>query len=250
MKLSLLTLSIFIFSGLGFAQAVEPDTALVQAVKVVQAGQAKLQSTFSITENCEKAETQKFAPNIAIPNFHVVSKNSKGKPVILRGANPEDSGIEPLKALGVKTIIDLQGGDADAKFPRGSGIFNFAVKGFEPGERQEEIAEEKLKAESTPGAIRFLNFPLNSIQPVTAAEEAEISSILKEMSNPANQPVYVHCQHGHDRTGMIIALYRVKYEHMPVAQAYQEMLDMGHNPDDHVTESMDIYFYKATRGYP
>ncbi len=41
---------------------------------------------------------------------------------------------------------------------------------------------------------------------------------------------YVHCEHGQDRTGLIIGAYRVKVEHWTKEQAYQEMLRFGFHP--------------------
>jgi protein tyrosine/serine phosphatase len=56
----------------------------------------------------------------------------------------------------------------------------------------------------------------------------------------------VHCEHGHDRTGMIVALYRVCFDGWGPETAYQEMINMGHNPDDHVTQGTDVFFWQST----
>lgn len=39
--------------------------------------------------------------------------------------------------------------------------------------------------------------------------------------------VLVHCLHGEDRTGIIIAAYQIKYKKWSVEQALAEMFDMG-----------------------
>ena len=41
------------------------------------------------------------------------------------------------------------------------------------------------------------------------------------------QPVLVHCQHGSDRTGIMVAIYRVAFEGGTKAQATDEMINGG-----------------------
>jgi len=41
--------------------------------------------------------------------------------------------------------------------------------------------------------------------------------------------VAFHCSAGHDRTGIVAAYIRIKYEHWPVDQAIDEMRRYGHN---------------------
>lgn len=43
----------------------------------------------------------------------------------------------------------------------------------------------------------------------------------------ADKPIYVHCRHGRERTGIVIAAYRILYEKWPFEKAYQEWIDMG-----------------------
>ena len=214
----------------------------------------------------DSASLQTATQNIV--NFHVVVPN-----MIYRGARPgAHADIKPkdidadeyeklvlsqnmrtLKNLGVKTIVDLQGGDtsvdvripdAPAKYGRDLSLLIDLINHYlEPGERNTSIRNEQAQAKMN--QIRFEHHPLNSIQPVTAQEDIEIKNILKIMNNKDNQPVYVHCEHGHDRTGMIIALYQVCFNNQDPEAAYNDMIGAGHNPNDHVTESMDIYFWRA-----
>jgi hypothetical protein len=41
--------------------------------------------------------------------------------------------------------------------------------------------------------------------------------------------VDLHCSAGHDRTGIVVAYLRIKYQHWTVDAAIQEMRDRGHN---------------------
>ena len=42
-----------------------------------------------------------------------------------------------------------------------------------------------------------------------------------------NQPIYVHCRHGSDRTGMAIALYRINHEGWSPEDAMKEAVSFG-----------------------
>ncbi len=158
-----------------------------------------------------------------------------------------------LKKLGVNTVIDLQGGDtsvdikiaeAPAKYGRDLSLLIDLINHYlEPGERNSSIREERIQANRN--QIRFEPHPLNSVQPITSREETEIKSILRIMNSKANQPVYLHCEHGHDRTGMIVALYEVCFNGRNPEDAYSDMITAGHNPNDHVTQSTDIFFWRS-----
>ena len=60
--------------------------------------------------------------------------------------------------------------------------------------------------------------------------------------------VFIHCQHGKDRTGLLAALYRVKYQGWTPEQAHKEWAALGHSGmlDTLFTGKMDNYFWKAS----
>jgi tyrosine-protein phosphatase SIW14 len=51
------------------------------------------------------------------------------------------------------------------------------------------------------------------------------------MADSTNYPIFVHCQHGQDRTGVIVALYRIFYEQWTPQAAHDEMMNMGFHPE-------------------
>lgn len=57
------------------------------------------------------------------------------------------------------------------------------------------------------------------------------------------QPVYIHCIHGRDRTGLAIALYRIKNEGLPINAALAEAKKLGFG-DGLSTEHL-VIFMKA-----
>ena len=44
------------------------------------------------------------------------------------------------------------------------------------------------------------------------------------------KPLFVHCQHGEDRTGLAVAMFRVEEQGWSPQQAYQEALRYGYHP--------------------
>ena len=47
------------------------------------------------------------------------------------------------------------------------------------------------------------------------------------VSDPKNQPVYVHCLYGSDRTGAMVALYRMALQQWSAKAAIEEMKNGG-----------------------
>ena len=166
------------------------------------------------------------APN----NFHIIVDGA-----VYRGARPVNEGqIEWLRQnLKIKTIIDLQGRD-----PWYAAI-------FEPGEKKSQRNLEEKWAQTDNG-IAWINKPLDSINRVHCGEAKRIDHILDIIRDPKNQPVYFHCEHGKDRTGLIAALYETFYEKPNVNPevSHAEMISDGHNTT--ICGAMDIYFDLAT----
>ena len=57
-------------------------------------------------------------------------------------------------------------------------------------------------------------------------------AFLRIIKTPELQPVLVHCKHGSNRTGMMIAIYRIAYGGWSKQQAIDEMIhiDYGCHP--------------------
>ncbi len=58
-------------------------------------------------------------------------------------------------------------------------------------------------------------------------ENEDVIKFLRIATSPALQPVLVHCQHGSDRTGTMVAIYRIAYEGWTKTQATDEMINGG-----------------------
>jgi tyrosine-protein phosphatase SIW14 len=51
---------------------------------------------------------------------------------------------------------------------------------------------------------------------------------LRIATDPTKQPVFLHCQHGSDRTGTMIAVYRMTVDGWTVNEAIDEMMRGGY----------------------
>jgi protein tyrosine/serine phosphatase len=60
------------------------------------------------------------------------------------------------------------------------------------------------------------------------AEEDEVEDFMKIATDPERKPVFVHCQHGADRTGMMVAVYRVVEMGWTKEEAIREMTVGGY----------------------
>ncbi len=129
-------------------------------------------------------------PSQGIVNFGKVSES------LYRGAQPDAIAITNLSRLGIKTIINLRMPD-DVWKP------------------------EEVLAQAN--GILYTNIPLHGLGRPTDKDVERILSIIEN----SQLPVFVHCQHGCDRTGTIIACYRIKREKWSVEDALKEARKYG-----------------------
>lgn len=125
------------------------------------------------------------ASSIHIDNFGQVNAH------YYRGAQPRGRDYADLAAIGVKTVIDL-------------------TKDGDPTEA----------AQAQAAGMRFYRIPMTTHETPSADK---LSQFLRLVADPANQPVYVHCQGGRHRTGVMTAAYRMTEEGWNADQAFAEM---------------------------
>jgi tyrosine-protein phosphatase SIW14 len=111
-----------------------------------------------------------------LPNFNQVNRS------LYRGAQPKPGGIQRLAQLGIKTIVNLRDDDNRA--------------------RTEET-------EARAAGLRYFNLPIDNFG---RPSDERIERVLAVIKAPENQPVFVHCKRGADRTGTIIAVYRIEHD--------------------------------------
>lgn len=131
------------------------------------------------------------APPIAgIHNFHQVTEG------IYRGAQPEATAWPGLAKLGVKVVLDLR----------------------PPGEHSTSAESLAVSA----AGMKYVNFPMDGLATPTAAQ---LRGPLAVLDGP--DPVFVHCKQGRDRTGTVIAAYRISRQGWTNEKALGEARDLG-----------------------
>jgi protein tyrosine/serine phosphatase len=164
-----------------------------------------------------------------LPNFREVTAN------LYRGGRPTLTGLKTLAGLRIKTIINLQGGDLHTRYGKIGGR-------MEPGEFPEAILREGFDAREL--GMEYFSFPLDSVDRINPSEEIEIAEILELMKTPDAFPIYIHCEHGKDRTGLMVAIERVEQEGWTPLRARAEWIALGHTKESRlVTGKLDDYFF-------
>jgi protein tyrosine/serine phosphatase len=137
-------------------------------------------------------------PNLAPKRFAVVEpgkifRSGKVSPAALRRVH---------EAHGLRTIIDF------GAYPAGS-----------PEDLREQRAADSL------GISRY-RFDLSGDS--TGNANAYVVA-LRMITDPAHQPVLIHCGAGTERTGCAVILYRHILQDVPLEEAYKEAEAIGHS---------------------
>jgi tyrosine-protein phosphatase SIW14 len=122
-----------------------------------------------------------------VPNFGHVADN------LYRGGQPTTDGFNALHAMGVGMVINFR-------------------------DEPKEMADEKHEVESL--GIKYVGIPWSASHDPSSAQIVDFLDLVR--ANP-NTKIFVHCRRGADRTGVMIASYRIAVEHKPVAEAVSEM---------------------------
>ena len=113
---------------------------------------------------------------------------------LYRGAQPTAEGFKNLKAMGVKTVVNLRAWHSDKNKVAGTGL----------------------------KSVRFEMEPWRG-------DTEEVVKFLKIVTDTNNLPAFVHCERGADRTGMMCAMYRITVCGWTKEQAIDEMKNGGFN---------------------
>lgn len=139
----------------------------------------------------------------SIPQFHAVSEN------LYRGGRPGTEGVEELARLGIKTIIDI---DDDSR-----------------SSRSEARQVQRL-------GMHYVARPMN---PFRMLSDRQVDELLALLQDESLYPIFIHCHHGQDRTGLTVGLYRIEVQGWTAERAYREMLKIGFHPE---LTGLDRYF--------
>jgi protein tyrosine/serine phosphatase len=150
-----------------------------------------LLSIFLISLNSKLSAQNIDFKSIRIRRFYKVDEG------FYRGAQPGEKDFETLKTLGIRTIISLRNNKR---------VINW----------EKEICFKY--------GLGFINIPLTARKGVS---KHDAKKFLDVVLNLKYRPVFVHCQHGTDRTGCMVTLYRIVYYNWSHEKAYKEALKFG-----------------------
>jgi uncharacterized protein (TIGR01244 family) len=126
-----------------------------------------------------------------LSNFYKVNER------LYRGGQPKDGGVKKLADLGIKTIINLRGADEQT--------------------RAKEV-------EAKDAGIAYHNIPMPGLSRPTHEQVSRVMAIIEDEESG---PVFIHCKRGSDRTGTIIAVYRIAHDDWTANKAMSEAKRFG-----------------------
>lgn len=121
-----------------------------------------------------------------LPNLHKICDN------LYRGAQPTAEGLQELKKLGVRTVIDLRESNGNP-------------------------------AKTAELGLTYEHIPMTAFH----VKDDSVAQFLRIAGAPDRAPIFVHCKRGADRTGLMCAIYRIAFQGWTKEQALAEMTQGG-----------------------
>ena len=147
---------------------------------------------FCLTTSLTLASAWASSQNENLPNFQKVDDR------VYRGAQPTDSGFKELAQLGIKTVIDLR----------------------DIGEHSQANEQKAV----TDVGMRYVSIPMHGMSTPNNDQVAAVQALFNDTTGG---PVFVHCKRGADRTGMVIAVYRISHDQWDNKKALSEAKSYG-----------------------
>jgi len=122
-----------------------------------------------------------------LPNFGTISQQ------LSRGGQPNPAGFEELKKMGIDIVVNLRHDTA-------------------------EIIREQVLVQTQ--GMQYLSIPWRGSNNPSVAQIVQFLELLR--ANP-DKKVFVHCERGAERTGVMVATYRMSRQHWTAEQALNEM---------------------------
>jgi protein tyrosine/serine phosphatase len=130
------------------------------------------------------------AERITLPG---ISNAAHVSGTIYRGAQPRPEAFTELRKFGVEVVVDFR-------------------------DTREDIRSEKVRVEAQD--MKFVSIPWNAWHDPSRETVVAFFAVLHDNSG---KKIFVHCNRGADRTGVMVALYRIAYDHWTPDQAVAEM---------------------------
>lgn len=117
---------------------------------------------------------------------------------VYRGAQPTEEGFKNLAKLGIRTVIDLQ-------------------------QTGDDRARDEAKWVKAAG-MQYISIPMKGME---RPRDEAVAKVLALLEDQTTGPVFVHCHAGADRTGGVIACYRIEHDGWTNKRAFDEAKKMG-----------------------
>jgi protein tyrosine/serine phosphatase len=122
-----------------------------------------------------------------LPNFGRISQQ------LSRGGQPNPVGFEELKRMGIDIVVNLR-------------------------TETDEIAREQTLVQKQ--GMQYVSLPWRGSDTPSIAQIVQFLELLRANSD---KKVFVHCHRGAERTGVMVASYRISHDHWSGEQALTEM---------------------------
>jgi uncharacterized protein (TIGR01244 family) len=136
---------------------------------------------------------------VAVVDAITIDNFARVNDTYYRGAQPAGDDYAELKALGIKTVINLTS-DEDDSF------------------------DERLAVEGQ--GMNYVHIPMSTRRAPTEKELETFFAVVNK-----GEPVYVHCVGGRHRTGVMTAVYRMTRDGLSGEEAFKEMKRFKYGPD-------------------
>lgn len=157
-----------------------------------------------------------YEPATRLPDGGGLKNVARLTPELYRGAQPTEDGYRKLKQLGIKTVVSFR-------------------------------CFTDTRPEVEAAGLDYVMIPIYASIGSNPPTDAQLQTFFDTVLDPSKQPVYIHCKHGKDRTGMMAALFRIERQLWTIKEATDEMQDFGYH--DIFRDLIAFVRTYARRGY-
>lgn len=138
-----------------------------------------------------------------VKHFRVVQEG-----ILYRSGQPDRRDLKRLRNVyGIRSVVNLRRADE------------------QDGSDGPSLPEERLEAERL--GLRFFHLPMDGDAKV---DPNIVSRWLEIAQTPENRPILLHCKAGADRTGLLVAVYRIGVQGWSPQDAIDEAVEEGIDP--------------------
>lgn len=112
---------------------------------------------------------------------------------LYRGGQPRSEGYDQLRKMRIDIVVNLN-------------------------TTKKNVEREKTEVESR--GMRYVSIPWSAL---SLPEDDQVAEFLRLLRDNPDKKIFVHCRHGADRTGVMVAIFRIAIQGWTPEQALAEM---------------------------